>query len=362
MSSGSRPSVLVVIPAAEGGLLAHARQEIAALGADGVAARESAVRIGSRPDPRADPGAVRALRREVRALRPDAVHAHGVRAGALAALALGRGLRRTRGEGPRLVVTLHNRIAGGAAVRAVGRVLLRIVARGADTVLAVSDDLVDAARAAGARDVRLAVVPAPAPAGEATGPGDGPRPDDDRAPGDGTALRILVVARLAEQKGLEDLLDAVALLEDRAPGAIRVDIVGEGPLRPALAERIEREHLPVRLLGRVDDVPAHLRASDLVVSSAVWEGQPVALQEALHAGRAIVATDAGGTRAVTGDAARLVPVGDVRALADAIDALRDPAPRAEAERASRARAARLPGVEDLTAQLHAVLVPGAPRG
>ena len=60
--------------------------------------------------------------------------------------------------------------------------------------------------------------------------------------------------------------------------------------------RIDAEHLPVRLLGHRDDVPDLLAAADVVVSSAVWEGQPVGIQEALHAGAAVVATDVGGHR------------------------------------------------------------------
>ncbi len=46
------------------------------------------VRIGGRPRPATDAGAILALRREVRRLRPDVVHAHGVRAGAFAAMAI----------------------------------------------------------------------------------------------------------------------------------------------------------------------------------------------------------------------------------------------------------------------------------
>jgi glycosyltransferase involved in cell wall biosynthesis len=55
-----------------------------------------------------------------------------------------------------------------------------------------------------------------------------------------------------------------------------------------------------------------------VVSSAVWEGQPVGIQEALHAGAAVVATDVGGTGAVVGDAALLVPPNDPVSLSRAI--------------------------------------------
>lgn len=339
-------SVLVVEPAAFGGLHAHVADELAALQAAGMTVTRADVDIRERPDLRADAASIRALRRST-ADGVTAVHAHGLRAGGLAALALWR--RRT----VRLVVTLHNRPVGSRSVRAVGSVLLRILARRADTVLAVSLDLLRDAVNAGARDVRLAVIPAHAPTPQAD-----QRPEAAREDG---PLLALVIARLAPQKGLADLLDAVALLERENPGRVRVDVVGEGPLRAPLAARIAAARLPVRLLGRRDDVPALLGAADLVISAARWEGQPVALQEALHAGAPIVATDAGGTREVTGDAALLVPVGDARALADAVGTLTDPAERAERARKSRRRAAELPGFEDMTTQLRAVLAPDGAR-
>jgi len=82
----------------------------------------------------------------------------------------------------------------------------------------------------------------------------------------------------------------------------------------------------------------------------VWEGQPIAVQQALRAGRAVVATDVGGTAQVTGDAAVLVPGGDARALAQALRrVLDDPAERARLEAAASARAAALPTDEDALA-------------
>lgn len=341
-------SVLLVRPRATGGLAAHVDQERELLRAADLDVTESAARIQERPAPRADLASWRTLRREMRtAARPLGVHAHGLRAGALAALARPRRDRRVR-----LVVTLHNRTLGSLPVRAIGGLLLRILARGADTVLAVSPDLAEQAHRAGARDVRHAVIPAPPAAGV---PDPAPPEADPLDPG---PLRVLVLARLAPQKGLEDLLDAAAMLD---PGQVRIEVAGEGPLRPALQDRIDAERLPVTLLGYRADVPALLADAQLVVSAARWEGQPVGLQEALRAGRAVVATDAGGTRWVTGDAATLVPVGDPSGLAAAIAAQRDPVHRRRAELAARERALTLPDAADLTAQLVDLLAPTGAR-
>lgn len=400
-------TILLVRPTASGGLAAHVDQELALLEAAGRDVREAPVRIRERPDLLEDLRTVRTLRQILSSatlaipatttttaqpaqraqpaqpaesaessestesagsprFAPSAVtvHAHGLRAGALAAVAMW-GLSRHH-----LVVTLHNRTVGSLPTRVVGALLLRLLARRANTVLAVSPDLAETARKAGAGDVHHAIIPAPSPTDAATGATDAvlvpmgtdavPVPATAAAvPSEargGSHLEILVIARLAPQKGLHDLLDAAALLRDGAP--VRIRVAGDGPLAQELDARIHAERLPVELLGRRDDVPALLAACDLLVSAAHWEGQPVSLQEALRAGRAIVATDAGGTRWVTADAAHLVPVGDPAALAAAITTMQDPALRSTAEESARRRALELPTAEDLLAQLDEVLAPG----
>ncbi|MDN6304089.1 MAG: glycosyl transferase, partial [Brachybacterium sp.] len=95
--------ILLVRPAASGGLAAHVDHELALLTAAGRDVAEAPVRIGERPHPLADLRTVRTLREVLGASAPVTLHAHGLRAGALAALAV----RRRRGQ--RLVVTLHNR-------------------------------------------------------------------------------------------------------------------------------------------------------------------------------------------------------------------------------------------------------------
>ncbi|MBB2922186.1 glycosyltransferase family 4 protein [Cellulomonas cellasea] len=304
------------------------------------AAAFRAVEITDRPRP-ADVRAVLELRRLVRGA--GVLHAHGLRAGALAVLAartLPRGVR------PRSVVTLHNLPVGGRAVRVVSGVLELVVARGADVVLGVSGDLVARAGARGARRAERALVPAP------TTPPPGRSREDVRADlgvPDGAALAV-TVARLAPQKGLDALLDAAGLLP-AAPPLVWV-VAGDGPLESALAARVRAEALPVRLLGRRHDVPDLLAAADVVVSTAVWEGQPIAVQEALRVGAAVVATDAGGTREVTGDAAVLVPVGSAERLAEAVRAvLTDDGRREDLRAAASARSAELPDVAQVVAQL-----------
>lgn len=356
---GPRRRVVQVCGSSGGGVARHVREVAAALAAaDDVvlAAPESvladvqppvrtvAVEITDRPRP-GDQTAVRHLR--LIAAGADVVHAHGLRAGALAALAVGSlGARDRR---PALVVTLHNLPVGGPRVRVVSGLLERLVAGRADAVLGVSSDLVQRARARGATVTERALVPAP-PRRAATRSVEEVRAALGVAPGQ----RLLVtVARLAPQKGLGVLCDAAARLAGDGPPVVWA-VAGDGPLEEELADRIEAERLPVRLLGRREDVPDLLRAADVVVSTSEWEGQPLGVQEALAAGAAVVATDVGGTPEVTGDAAVLVPY-DAGAAADAIRSLlADPEAVAGLRTAARERAAVLPTPADVLAQLEAV--------
>jgi glycosyltransferase involved in cell wall biosynthesis len=161
----------------------------------------------------------------------------------------------------------------------------------------------------------------------------------------GTSL-LVTVARLAPQKGLDSLVEAVGRLSGDGVQVLAV-VAGDGPLAPGLSAEISAKGLPVRLLGVRSDVADLLAAAEVVVVPSRWEGQPLIVQEALRAGAAIVATDAGGTAEMTGDAAVLVPPGDPAALADAIAGLLADPGRVKALRErSRRRGLGLPGAED----------------
>ncbi len=310
------------------------------------------VEIADRPRVRRDLRAIRRLRRLAAAWRPDVVHAHGLRAGALTAIALALVRPTVYQPRPALVVTVHNAPPAGGVTGAVYRVLERIAARGADSVLCVSADLEDRMRAAGARRVGHAPVPAaPLPAAPlpvAAVPGSGvsaETPGGLSLPGDPAPDRPLVLAagRLAPQKGFGTLLEAAARWRDIRPEPLLV-IAGEGPLAAELKSEAARLGLDARFPGHRDDLPALLAAAAVFVLPSVWEGQPLILQEALRAGVPVVATRAGGTPALTGeDAAVLVPPGDARRLADAVRAvLTDEVLAARLRQAAAARALTLP--------------------
>jgi glycosyltransferase involved in cell wall biosynthesis len=309
-----------------------------------------AVEIGDRPRPR-DAGTLARLRRLLAGA--DVVHAHGIRAGALCALALS-GRRR-----PALVVTVHNAppLAGGVPALAY-RALEAIAARGAGTVLCVSGDLEARMRAAGARRVGHAVVPAP-PASKAGAQRAGGCPAPGRAGPDWDGPRgggrpvVLGAGRLVPQKGFGILLEAAASWQDMDPRPLVV-IAGAGPLAGSLRDQAAALGVDAVFLGHRDDVPGLLAVADVFAIPSWWEGQPLVLQEALRAGVPVVATRVGGIPGLTGDgapqgsaAAVLVRPGDRRELASAVRAvLGDPALAARLRAAARARAAGLPSPDD----------------
>jgi glycosyltransferase involved in cell wall biosynthesis len=140
-----------------------------------------------------------------RARHADVLHAHGYKAGALAALA-GVG-------GPPLVVTWHNAVLGRGRAAVAGRILQRAVARAADLTLGASSDLVAEAVRLGARAARLGPVAAPVLPSPASG-----REESRRALGLAPdAAAVLTVSRLAPQKNLGLVLDIAAAVPQ--PGA-----------------------------------------------------------------------------------------------------------------------------------------------
>lgn len=306
------------------------------------------VEIGDRPHPARDRRAVSSLRAAMRGA--EVVHAHGLRAGALCAVAARTLTGRAR---PRLVVTSHNAPPEGRAARTVYAVMEQLVASTADLVLGVSPDLVERADRAGARHTALAVVPA-APASppdraaarrrvrEQLGLGDGPTP-----------LLIVSAGRLARQKAHPVLVEAYLQLLAGWRGEVPVlAIAGEGPERDVLESQVATapESAQIRLLGHRRDVPDLLAAADVVVSSALWEGQPVWLQEALQQGAPVVATDVGGTGTVLGGAGVLVPADRHEVVGELASALRlildDEDLRAGLAALSLERAGELPTADD----------------
>jgi glycosyltransferase involved in cell wall biosynthesis len=122
-------------------------------------------------------------------------------------------------------------------------------------------------------------------------------------------------------KGNEYLVGAVPEIVRRHP-QVRVFIVGEGELQPALEAQARALGLGDRIVfsGFQRDVGKVLSALDLLVFPSLWEGTPLTVFEALAMGKPIVATDADGLMDVLTDGrdALVVPKRDAAALGQAV--------------------------------------------
>lgn len=241
------------------------------------------------------------IRAEVRRRPVEVLHAHNLRASVAAHL----GARVPRRRVP-LVSTVHG--LADDAYPSAARVLERIC----DRVVAVSDDVAAALERHGLRRTPLDVVE-----NAAAVP---PAHDRERVRGElGLPTDVPVVlcaARLADPKRHDLLIEAWG----RVPAPALLLVAGDGPHRDRIAAQVRAAGLDdrVRLLGRRDDVPRLLAASDVVVLPSDREGLPMTVLEALAAGVPVVASGVGGLRSLDPRTVELVTPGSTDALAAAL--------------------------------------------
>ena len=240
-----------------------------------------------RADPRGWFRTTRDLREATDRNSCQIVHAHGVRAGAVAAIAWSKATR------PKRLITvqgLHSLRRAGPLTATPAAWFNRAVLSRVDQVIAVSasdrDTIVNLRLARPARvvlvspGISLAQLP----------------PDTSQSKGNGDETRppvLLWMGRFVEQKNPWMLLRLVERLRGIEATWLAA---GSGPLLDAVRDRATRLDLPITFLGWREDALDVLASADLYVSTARWEGLPVALLEAAAAALPIVATDVPGNR------------------------------------------------------------------
>jgi glycosyltransferase involved in cell wall biosynthesis len=275
------------------------------------------VPMGRSVSPRSDALAALALGRLVRHVRPDLVHAHSSKAGAVA--------RVTRVAAPRvpLVYTPHGYAFAGyfesERERSAYRLVERALAPLATCVLCVCEAERRLAASVGNASRTRVVHNGVPPVGDA---------DPLLAV---AALRrrgpvIAVLTLLRPGKGIETLIDAVPRLVDGRPD-VNLAIAGDGPDRESLTRRAADLGVAdrVHFVGEVRGPGPVMRAADVFVSPSWAESFPLSVLEAMSAGLPVVTTDVGGcAEAVAdGETGMVVPPRDAPALAAALRRMLD---------------------------------------
>ncbi|MGN6473280.1 MAG: glycosyltransferase family 4 protein [Mycobacteriales bacterium] len=260
-----------------------------------------------------DPVAKRMVAERVRQFRPDVVHHHNIvrelSASVLAAAA-----------NVPAVMTLHDRRLFGACEHRLGTPHRLVEAAGAAAVLrgarrhlaaaiGVSDAVSELARAAGLPAVATVPVPVAEPVGVLVPAAQ--------------CRDVLVIARLAPDKGIDVVIDAFAAAAGGG-GRSRLLIAGDGPQRDALMRRARPLGSDVVFLGWLDELElsAQLGRSRVVVVASVPgrrpEGSSLAAVEAAAHGRAVIGCDDPAVAEVVSSlgAGPIVPAGDAGALAE----------------------------------------------
>lgn len=257
-------------------------------------------------------GAIGTLRKLIREQGYDVVHAHGIRAGLDASLAVGRR------DGATLV-TIHNLVLAETAGRKLPlyRLAESLAVRLSDRTFAVSADIAAHLHGrAGSARAKVEVLHLGAGSPPVIG---SPRSEIRARLGvpDEEAL-ILSASRLSPQKSVDVMLHAFALLPPRSVLAI----LGVGPLASELRALAEQLGVAdrIRWLGFRSDIADHIAAADVFCLSSIWEGVPLAAMEAVQLGTVVVGTAVGGMPELISDgrSGRLVEPRNARALAAAL--------------------------------------------
>lgn len=278
----------------------------------------------------------------IRRERPDIVHTHTAKAGALgrmAAVLAGR-------PRPIVVHTFHGHVLRGyfgplrtAAFRLVETVLARVT----DALIAVGPQVRDDLVALGvAPREKFHVVRLGIELEERTDGGAEVRAEARKLLGIGDETFVVGwIGRMTGIKRTQDVLAAVKGLRNRGVDAV-LCMVGDGPDREHVEQRahdlgIARHCL---YLGYQDDVSRWYALFDAFLLPSANEGTPVTAIEALAARRPVVATRVGGLPDVVrdGEDGYLAEPGDVEALVDGLERLaRDPELRSRMGEGARSR-------------------------
>lgn len=259
------------------------------------------------------PDVFRVASRELAAFRPDVLHANTIHYNgciALARLARKHSLPfvLTAQVGPLDQMPFVTRALATAYDRSIGR----YIARRATKILAVSETVRSHMISLGARQDRVDVVENGVD--HARFACDPMADDDDPL--------VLAVGRVVDNKGPQLLVDAAIELAGRMR-VPRIGFLGDGPLRVELEARVKAAGLADRITfhGQVRDVERWMAQAQIVVRPSFTEGLPLAVLEAMSAGRLNIVSDIAPNKELIADGENGMTfrTGDSHSLAAALE-------------------------------------------
>jgi len=249
--------------------------------------------------------------KQIRSLRPDILHGHGAKGGAMARLA-GTALRVNRYRVSRIYSphggSLHFdpfTLSGWTVFR-----LERAQEWATDAIVFVCEFERDAYRKKiGAPSVRHEVV--------YNGVGEDEfEPTVEKS----NAADFLYVGMLRDLKGPDIFIDAFARAERLLARPLSAMMIGDGPQKDEYLEMMTVRGLGLRIsMAPAMNIRRAFETARIVVVPSRAEAMPYIVLEAIAAGKTLIASDVGGISEVLGkDSAALVPAGDPAALASAM--------------------------------------------
>ena len=244
---------------------------------------------------RDDIRAFRELQAVIRDFQPDIIHTHTAKAGVV-----GRMAALTSHRKAHLVHTFHGHLLNGYFPPAKTRVVVEVgrkLAKQTQALISVGEKVRDDLLNAGiGTPEKFRIIP----------PGlvlpSQPAREDARAALGliGNNFTVAFIGRITNIKRPDRFLEVVRSIQQQTPD-VNFLVAGAGNLEPEMRECVEREGLPVTLLGWRSDVETVLAASDALILTSDNEGTPLSLIQAGMAGLPVVSTNVGSVREIVRD-------------------------------------------------------------
>lgn len=283
------------------------------------------------------------IRKIIREFKPDIVHTHASKSGAIGRLA-------ARAENVKLVVhTFHGHVFHSYFNKFLSKIIVRLerwLAKKTDAIIAISDsqkhELVDIYKIAPAN--KIYTVPLGFNLDKFSVYQDSKRTIFRNKYGFGKdELLIGIIGRIVPIKNHEMFLEVAAIVKEKTNVNVRFAVIGDGESRPLVEKKAQELGLSYSYFitnpGKQTDVVVTsweteidqaLAGLDIVLLTSHNEGTPVSLIEAQAAGKPVVSTNVGGVEdaVLHGETGYITGVGDVNTFAAyVIELIEDPSLR-----------------------------------